>query len=141
MIGRLCSKPAVTARPDDSVADVAKLMRTRNVGAVVVVDDGSPVGLLTDRDITVDVVARGREPASTLVRSVMRTRPAVIRDEASAFDAARAFARKGVRRLPVVDRAGRLVGIIALDDIVMLLGGEMAHVADALASNLLRTRP
>ena len=141
MIGRLCSKPAVTARPDDSVADVAKLMRARNVGAVVVVDDGSPVGLLTDRDITVDVVARGREPASTLVRSVMRTRPAVIRDEASAFDAARAFARKGVRRLPVVDRAGRLVGIIALDDIVMLLGGEMAHVADALASNLLRTRP
>ena len=140
MVGRMCSKPVVTAQPDDAVLAVARLMRARNVGAVVIVSDGNPVGLLTDRDLVVEVMARDRDPSATPVREVMRKQPTVIREDASVFDAARALARRRVRRLPVVNRDGRLVGIIALDDILMLLGGEMSNIAESLASSFVRTK-
>lgn len=138
MIGRVCTRPVVTIRPDNLIEEAARLMRTRNVGAIVVVSDGSPVGLLTDRDITVDVVGAGKDPATTRVGDVMKKHPTVIREDAGVFDAARIIGMKGVRRLPVVNGAGALVGIISLDDLLMLLGGEMAHIADGLAQSLAR---
>lgn len=113
----------------------------RNVGAVVVVSNGSPIGLLTDRDVAVDVVGRGKDPTTTPVREVMKKLPTVIREEAAIFDVARIFATKGVRRLPVVNNVGKLVGIISLDDILILLGSQMGHIAEGLASSLWRVRP
>jgi CBS domain-containing protein len=111
-------------------------MRSKNVGALVVVNAGRPIGMLTDRDIAVDVVARGMDPDSVRVGDVMRKKPHTIRQELGLFDAARAFAKSGVRRLPVVDKRGVLVGVIAIDDIMMLLGNEMGYVAGALSAGL-----
>jgi predicted transcriptional regulator len=68
----------------------------------------------------------------------MRANPAVIREDQGILDATRILGAKGVRRLPVVSRNGKLVGIIALDDVLMLLGSEMGHVATALARGLRR---
>jgi CBS domain-containing protein len=141
MVGKVCSRPVVVTRPDDTIDATARLMRGRNVGAVVVVSNGSPIGLLTDRDIAVDVVGRGKDPTTTPVREVMKKLPTVIQEEAEIFDVARIFATKGVRRLPVVNKAGNLVGIISLDDILMLLGSQMGHIAEGLASSLWRVRP
>jgi CBS domain-containing protein len=140
MVGKVCSRPVVVTRPDDTIDATARLMRGRNVGAVVVVSNGSPIGLLTDRDIAVDVVGRGKDPTTTPVREVMKKLPTVIQEEAEIY-VARIFATKGVRRLPVVNKAGNLVGIISLDDILMLLGSQMGHIAEGLASSLWRVRP
>ncbi len=138
MIGKVCTKSVVTASPDMTVAQAAQLMLAKNVGTVVVANGMKPVGLLTDRDIAVDVVGRGKNPATTHLSDVMRKALTVIREEAGILDAAKLFGKTGVRRLPVVNKAGKMVGIIALDDLIMLLGDEMAHMAAGMARGLKR---
>jgi signal-transduction protein with cAMP-binding, CBS, and nucleotidyltransferase domain len=136
MIGEMSIKPVVTIAPDASIREAAQLMRTKKVGALVVVNSRKPVGILTDRDITVDVVAAGNDPTKTLVSKVMHRNPRVLREDQGLFDAVKMFSNAGVRRLPVVNEAGTVKGIIALDDVLMLLGNEMAHVSTALSRSL-----
>jgi CBS domain-containing protein len=138
MIGHVCMKPVVTASRDTTVAEAARLMRAKNVGAVVVVNGRKPIGLVTDRDIAIDVVGQGKDPVTTLMGNVMRKSLTVIRDNAGIFDAAKLFGKMGVRRLPVVNKVGTMVGIIALDDLMMLLGNEMGHMASGLTRSLKR---
>jgi len=142
MVGDICTKPAVTASPDTTVEEAAHRMRTRKVGALVIVNgNGRPIGVLTDRDITVNVVAQGTDPASVQVGTLIKRKPTVIREDAGILDATKLLSRRGIRRLPVVSRTGKLVGIIALDDLLMLLGSELGHIASTLASELGRTKP
>jgi CBS domain-containing protein len=141
MIGELCSKPAVTASPDTTAREAAHRMWTRRVGALVVVNRrGAPIGVVTDRDIAVKVVAQGADPASVRVGSLLARRPVVIKEDAGVLDATKLLSRRGVRRLPVVSRTGKLVGILSLDDLLMLIGSELGHIASTLASELGRTR-
>ena len=136
MIGAMSIKPVVTIVADASIKEAARLMRTKKVGALVVVNSGKPIGILTDRDIAVDVVAAGIDPTTTTVNTVMHRNPSVIRDNQGLFDAVKMFSAAGVRRLPVVNAAGMVKGIIALDDVLMLLGNEMAHVSTALSRSI-----
>lgn len=140
MIGEMCTKPVVTVSPKVSVQEAARLMRRKNVGALVVVNSGRPQGILTDRDITMGVVAQGHDPTTMTVAELMRRDPTVIREDRGIFDAIKLLSAKGVRRLPVVNRTGKLTGIIALDDLLMLLGSEMGHVSHALSRGLGRPR-
>ena len=140
MIGQVCIKPVVTASAETTIAKAAQLMRARNVGAVVVARNGKAQGVLTDRDIAMDVVARGKDPAAVRVGQVMRKNLAVIRADKGILDATKILGAKGVRRLPVVSNGGKLVGIIALDDLMMLLGSEMGNIATALSRGLRRAR-
>ena len=141
MIRDVCTKPVVTVSLEATVHEAAPRMWTRKVGALVAVDDAEkPVGIVTDRDIVVKVVAAGKDPAKAQVGSIIRRSPAVIREEQGILDATRILSRRGVRRLPVVGRDGKLVGIVSLDDILMLLGSEMGHIASALASELGRAK-
>jgi CBS domain-containing protein len=136
MLDKICTKPVITASAQMTVYEAARAMRSKNVGALVVVNAGRPIGMLTDRDIAVDVVARGMDPHSVRIRDVMRKKPLTIRQELGLLDAARAFAKSGIRRLPVVDKGGVLIGVIAIDDIMILLGNEMGYVAGALSAGL-----
>jgi CBS domain-containing protein len=138
MLGKICTKPVVTASAQMTVDQAARAMRSKNVGALVVVNAGRPVGMLTDRDIVVEVVARGMDPEEVRVGDVMVKKPVTIRQDLGVFDAARAFAKTGVRRLPVVTGSGVLVGVITMDDVIMLLGNEMGHLAGALSAGLRR---
>jgi CBS domain-containing protein len=138
MLKTIAIKPVVTASIRMTIAEAAQAMRAKNVGALVVVNAGRPLGILTDRDIVMDVVARGNDPDSVLVGDVMHKKPAVISADAGLMDAAHLFAKTGVRRLPVVNRAGQVIGIIALDDLMILLGNELGHVAAALTAGLRR---
>jgi CBS domain-containing protein len=138
MLGRICTKPVVTASAQMTVDQAARAMRSKNVGALVVVNAGRPVGMLTDRDVAVEVVAKGMDPDTVRVGDVMGKKPVTIREELGILDAAKIFAKTGVRRLPVVTKSGVLVGIIAVDDLIMLLGNEMGHVAGALSAGLRR---
>lgn len=142
MVGAICAKPVVTVSPEATVHEAAHRMWTRKVGALVVTDaTGAPLGILTDRDIVVRVVAAGKDPAKAQVGRVMRRHPTVIREDQGILDATKVLSRRGVRRLPVVDAKGKLVGVVALDDLLMLLGSEMGHIASALASELGRAKP
>ena len=136
MIGEMSIKPVVTIAPDASVQEAAQLMRTKKVGALVVTNARKPIGILTDRDITVDVVAAGSDQAATTVSKVMHRNPRVLLEDQGRFDAVKTLSGAGVRRLPVVNRGGIVKGIIALDDVLMLLGNEMAHVSTALSRSL-----
>jgi len=138
MLGRICTKPVVTTSAQMTVEQAARAMRSKNVGALVVVNAGRPVGMLTDRDIAVEVVAKGMDPDTVRVGDVMHKRPITIREELGIFDAVRVFAKTGVRRLPVVTKSGILVGVIAIDDLIMLLGNEIGHLAGALSAGLRR---
>ena len=136
MLKQLAIKPVITAPARMTIAEAARAMKQKNVGALIVVNAGRPLGVLTDRDIVVDVVAAGKDPDAVRVEDVMRKKPATLREDLGLMDAARVFAKTGVRRLPVVDKAGRVSGIVALDDLMMLFGNEMGLVAGALAAGL-----
>jgi CBS domain-containing protein len=138
MLGKICTKPVVTASAQMTVEEAARAMRSKNVGALVVVNAGRPIGMLTDRDVAVEVVALGKDPDAVRVGDVMHKKPMTIREDLGLLDATKAFAKSGVRRLPVVTKTGVLVGVIAVDDLFMLLGNEMGHLAGALSAGLRR---
>jgi CBS domain-containing protein len=99
------------------VADAAKLMRDEDVGIAPIVQGDKLVGTLTDRDIAIRVVAEGRDPESTTVREVASTDLVTVDADQSLDEALRLMAQHQVRRLPVVEEDGRLVGVLAQADV------------------------
>src|SRR5438128_7993288 len=103
---------------DKSVAYAAKMMRDENVGLAPIVEGNRLVGTLTDRDIAVRVVAEGRDPEQTTVRDVASTDLVTVDPQQDLDEALRLMARHQVRRLPVVEEDGKLVGVVAQADVV-----------------------
>jgi CBS domain-containing protein len=102
---------------EKTVADAAKMMRDEDVGLAPIVEGDRLVGTLTDRDIAIRVVAEGRDPESTTVREVASTELVTIDPAQSLDEALRLMAQHQVRRLPVVEEDGRLVGVLAQADV------------------------
>ena len=132
-VGEICNRDVVIAEKSLSVAAAAQLMRTHHVGDVVVVEEKNgrkhPAGIVTDRDIVVEVVAAGVNPDALKIGEIMGPSVATVRDSEGLFEALRYMRDKGVRRMPVVDREGGLVGILTLDDLLTLLAEEMTELA------------
>jgi Predicted signal-transduction protein containing cAMP-binding and CBS domains len=132
-VGELCRTEVITAAPGVSAAELARLMTDANVGSVIITtDDDRPVGIVTDRDLVVRVLAEHRDPKSTIVEDIMTTELVLLEEGTGLYDAVRCARDEGVRRLPVVDSDGRLTGIITVDDIVRLLVREMSCVTDIM---------
>jgi CBS domain-containing protein len=112
--------------------DAARRMRDRQVGTVVVVDGERPVGILTDRDLTVRVLAAGLDPNKTRVSEIMTPSPTTVTEETEIVTAIGHMRAGRFRRLPVVGSDGRLRGIIALDDVVGVVATELAEVGPLL---------
>jgi signal-transduction protein with cAMP-binding, CBS, and nucleotidyltransferase domain len=128
-----CRMDVVTASPDAKVTEVAELMNDTNVGCVVITsDDECPIGIVTDRDIVVRVVAEGRDPKKTAIEEVMTRDPAVVEDGTGLFESMQFMRDEGVRRLPIIDSEGKLAGIITMDDIIRLIGQEMLYIGDVI---------
>jgi len=124
----------VVAPPEATVREVAELMRERNVGSVVLVDGDAPVGMLTDRDLAVGVVAEGRDPGDRAGDHA--SRPVVTVEPGAAIeDAADLMVGHGIRRLPVLD-GDRLAGIVTLDDLAVRTGD--AQLAAQLTTRVTR---
>ena len=132
-VGELCNREVVIAEKTLPVTEAARLMRSRHVGDLVVVEDKGghkhPVGIVTDRDIVVEVVAAGVNPDALKVGDIMGPEVATVRESEGLFEALRYMRNKGVRRMPVVDVSGGLVGILTLDDLLSLLAEEMMELA------------
>jgi CBS domain-containing protein len=138
----------VTARPTDSIGTCARRMHDEHVGCLVVVEendgDAFPVGVLTDRDIAIEVVAFGLDPATMTAGDVMSERPAVVEEDDDLLDALAHMRERGVRRLPVVRPDGALSGMLALDNLLEALGEEIDGVLGVMRAQRtkeLRTRP
>jgi CBS domain-containing protein len=132
-IGRICVREVETVEPNETVYLAARRMLQRAVGSLVVVSDANqPIGILTDRDLVERVLAKGRSPVDTLVQDVMSTGLKTITED-GAIESALALMRSGrFRRVPVVDDGGRLVGLISLDDVLMLRATEFTQIGRLL---------
>jgi CBS domain-containing protein len=137
-IGDVCKRNVVTARAADDLTKAAQLMRSKHVGYIIVVEpeveEGSfrPIGVLTDRDIVIEVVAGGADPKTLTVGDIMTAQPVTVADTASITAAMAEMRRIGVRRLPVVGHRGQLAGIVSLDDIIDRLASELQNVAGSI---------
>ena len=139
---QLCQRRVVMVRPHEELSTAARMMRERNVGCLVVVEPGGalggkrPIGMLTDREIVTHVVVENADPRATRVEQVMTHHPATLASDSS-IEAAQACMRSaGVRRVAIVDDRGRLVGILALDDIFEYLGGRPQSPVTAIRRDL-----
>jgi len=132
-VGEICNRDVVIAEKTLSVADAAQLMRKHHVGDLVVVEEKNgrkhPVGIVTDRDIVVEVVAAGVNPDALKVGDIMGPEVATVHEGEGLFEALRYMRDKGVRRMPVIDHEAGLVGILTLDDLLGLLAEEMTELA------------
>lgn len=141
-ISDICTRKVVQIGAGASVRDAAQTMRKSHVGALVVVDqpDGEyvPIGMVTDRDIVVAVVARGVDPLSLTVGDVMTREPATCAADEDLFDAIETMRKRGVRRLPVLNPTGGLAGIVTTDDIYGALSAHMGELSQALSREQVR---
>lgn len=129
----LMRESVVTAGPDTATDELARRMRDENVGSVVVAE-GEPVGIVTDRDLAVGPFAAGDDPGTGVAEGAMTPDPATVPVDAGVMDLCDALCDASVRRMPVVDDEGTLAGIVTLDDLHVLLadeGGRLAEVVEA----------
>jgi CBS domain-containing protein len=136
LLKEICTPDVVVCSPGTHVLAAARIMRQKHVGDLVVVDDPdgdqTPLGMITDRDIVVEVLGKELDPGTVTVAEIMR-KPAVIADEdedvSQAIDRMKAH---GVRRIPVMGEHRKLVGIFAVDDLLRRLAGAASALAAIL---------
>jgi CBS domain-containing protein len=132
-----CNAQVVTVEPQASLREAALLMRNGHVGALVVVERKGgverPVGLLTDRDIVVAVIAvAGARPEGIRAVDAMSQPLVAVREDANVFEAVEIMQQKAVRRLPVLGADGALRGIVTADDVLRVLSAELGNLAEML---------
>ncbi len=131
----LCRKDVVSVKPGTMVNEVARLMEEKNIGSVVVQNvivsgEKEKFGIVTDRDIALRVVGKNLDPTKTPIDDVTTQNSVLtLSENLGLFEALEQVRESAVRRFPIVDADGNLTGIITLDDIITLLGKEMADVA------------
>ena len=141
-ISEICRRNPVTIRAHEELDAAARLMRERHIGYLIVVEPHPPhagprtVGVLTDRDIVVSVIAKGADPRQVRVGDVMTRAPVVVCEDASLNSALAEMRRIGVRRMPVVDEIGQLVGVLSLDEVLDVLAQELLGVIGSIRTEV-----
>ena len=131
-ISDICTIQTISCSRDETVQGAALLMRKHHVGDLVVVDgngEAIPVGILTDRDIVVSVVALGLDPASLLVGDIMSDDLLTCGEEDDVYQTIEHMRVRGIRRVPVVNKSGGLAGIVSADDLLEFLAEEMGDLS------------
>ncbi|MBJ7311783.1 CBS domain-containing protein [Rugamonas sp. CCM 8940] len=132
-IGEICTVQTVHCKRDLTVQGAALLMRNHHVGDLVVVEQPNgervPVGIITDRDIVVSVIALGLDPASLLVGDIMVEELMTASEDEDVYETIERMRFKGIRRVPVVNSLGGLTGIVSIDDLVEFLAEEMGELS------------
>jgi CBS domain-containing protein len=137
-ITSICNRAVAFTTRETTVAVAAKLMRHGHVGSLVIVEQMNggkriPVGMVTDRDIVVEVVATGLDPAAITVGDIMAWEIVVGRESDSVLETLEIMRFKGVRRLPTVDGEGQLIGIVTVDDLLEILAEEMNELSSIVS--------
>jgi CBS domain-containing protein len=139
-VGQLCQREVVTTRAGEELTAASQEMRARHVGFLVVVEPAAApgrlrvVGVLTDRDIVVAVLARDIDTRALKVGDVMSREP-LLAEESQPVESVLCLMREvGVRRVPVVDRDGLLVGVLSLDDVLEAMAEQLVNIAASIRS-------
>lgn len=135
-VDSICNHNVATIDTDADMVEAARRMREAHVGDLVVVENREghafPVGMITDRDIVVEVVAKGIHPSEVKVGDAMSRDLLAVREDNGIDYALREMQRMGVRRVPVIDGHGGLTGVLAMDDVVDHLATQLNHIAGAI---------
>lgn len=138
----LCTRDVIHIEPHRSVRDAAQVMRRSHVGALVVTEQPNgelmPIGIVTDRDIAVSVVAAGIDPDAITVGDVMTRRVVTCGERQGLFDALALMRERGVRRLPVINAQGGLAGMFTADDALGMIAAQMRDLCRALSREQVR---
>ena len=137
----LCNHNVATIDRNTSVVDAAVRMREEHVGDLIVVEERSgkrvPVGILTDRDIVIAVVAKRVATTAVSVGDAMSAELLTVHQDNGVEHALREMRRCGVRRAPVVDGSGSLIGVLSIDDVIDHLAVQLGHIADIIRAEQL----
>lgn len=143
-IGEICNREVVVAQRETTVLEAVRLMRQHHVGDLVIVDEVSgkriPVGIVTDRDVVLEVVAMELDASALTAGDIMGPELATIGESEGVFETIRYMRTKGVRRIPVVNTQGALIGIVSLDDLLELLAEEMNELTKILSKERMHER-
>lgn len=120
----------VAAERETTAADLASRMAEEGVGSIVITEDDRPIGIVTDRDLTVEVLAGGEDPSSVTAEDVMSEEIVTAALDAGIFDVLSRMEEAEVRRVPAVDDDGKVVGIVSFDDFVALFGRELEKLGN-----------
>ena len=135
-IGSMCTRQAVTIAPGDHLAEAAALMRDERVGYLVVVDSTTerrvPLGVITDRDLVVKVMAQGTDGFNLRLGDVMTPKPVVASEDDDVPATLERMRALGVRRMPIVGPDGGLQGVLSLDDVIDHLARQLSAVAGSI---------
>lgn len=132
-IDDLARSDTVTASPETPVTELAATMDEEGVGSIVITNDETPVGIITDRDLTVRVLGEDVDPAGQTAKDVMTTDLCTANPNAGFYEATNLMANNGIRRVPICED-GTLVGIITADDVTELLSDEQQQLGDMIRS-------
>jgi CBS domain-containing protein len=127
---------AVVAELEESAATAARRMRDFRVGCVVVVRDARPVGILTDRDLALRVVAEGRDAESTPISAIVTYEATTVQRDAGVETAVRLMSDRGIRRLPIVTEDGKVTGIVTADDLTVMLTTMLGDLGIGIRDNV-----
>jgi CBS domain-containing protein len=134
LLSEICTTDVVCCKPQTTALEAARLMRHRHVGDVVVVDDPErtrvPLGVVTDRDLAIEVLGNDRDAAATALATLVRTPVVIARDSEDASAVVERMRVHGVRRIPVVDDRGALLGIVTLDDLLKAFLADMHRLLE-----------
>jgi predicted transcriptional regulator len=137
-IGDYCKRAVISINGKADAAEAARLMRDEHVGFLIVYRDGDPlrkpVGVLTDRDLVMGVMAREVDAHAVTVDDVMTREPLLASENDELSDMLKAMRLAGIRRVPVVDHRGALLGIMAIDDVIDVITELMCDIAGSIKS-------
>ena len=146
--GEICNREVVVIDTDSSIVEAAKVMREYHVGDVVVVSENygkqSPIGILTDRDIAIEIVAKGTAPEAVSVGDAMSFELVTADENDDLMHVIEIMRDRGVRRIPIVDANEVLLGILSVDDVLDLISEifvDIVHLVDRQNRRETRTRP
>ncbi|HEV8713269.1 MAG TPA: CBS domain-containing protein [Candidatus Binatia bacterium] len=135
---KFCERSVVTISPEQNIVEACGLMREKNVGCLVAVEGEKLRGILTDRDIALKVTAEKKDPQQTKVRDIMTANPTRIAVSKTLHDLTALMHSHHVRRVPIVDGGDKVMGIITLDDLLIVLGQELADIGQGVSGALFR---
>lgn len=132
-VSEICNREVVVVQRNDTALEAAKLMRQHHVGDVLVVEDRNgvriPVGIITDRDLIMEIMAPELDGSVITVGDIMAQALVSVKGSTGIFEAIQYMRQKSVRRLPIVNEGGGLIGILTLDDLLELLSEELLEIA------------
>lgn len=142
-VGEICHRNVITATPDTSAFELSRIMFNQHVGSVVIVENKEhpkPIGIVTDRDLVLQVLAKALDSHATTASEIMSGEVVTACTSTGVLETMRHMRSHGVRRLPVVDQNQMLVGILALDDLLDVIVSELGELSNTISSGQYREK-